>query len=96
MAIMLPGLTGFIFGLFLSFAIALLIYLIGAKISARGRNAEGKFDLYAYGERVQTEKVIINLEQFFIYAVYFMIFHIFVFSLATTLDRLMSQSRYYL
>lgn len=84
---MLTGLSSFALGLVLSLAVTLLIYVIGGRISARGKDEEGKLEPYACGERVQGGKIIINLEQFFIYAVYFMIFHILVFSLATTLSR---------
>lgn len=89
---MLTGLTSFVLGLVLSLAITLLIYIIGGRIAAQGKDEEGKFEPYACGERIQAEKVIINLEHFFIYGVYFMIFHILVFSLATTIARPMDIS----
>lgn len=71
----------------LSALVSLIIFAIGRNISAKGKDTPGKFAPYACGEDVPAEKVIVNTEQFFIYAVYFMIFHILAFVLATTIMR---------
>lgn len=83
---MLSGLTGFVFLMVLSTIIALLIYFIGDKIGARGTYSVNKLMPYACGEEIPTSRVALNLERFFIYAVYFMVFDILGFVMVTTLS----------
>ena len=68
----------------ISFSLGLLIYLIGGKISAKGRKKErGKTISYACGEEPPpVGEVRLNLERFFIFAVYFLIFDVFAFLIA--------------
>jgi len=72
-----------------AFVVALLLaaflYWCGGKISAKGKPSEGKFASYACGEDLPAEKLQVNLQTFFVYAVYFMIFDILAFMLATSL-----------
>lgn len=84
---MLTGLTSFIIVLVLSMAVALVIFAIGRNISVKGKDTPGKLAPYACGEDLPPERVIVSSEEFFVYAVYFMIFHILAFILATTLVR---------
>lgn len=84
---MLTGLTGFVFLFVLSMAVALLIYAIGDKIGAKGLYSANKLMPYACGEEIPTSRVMLNLERFFIYAVYFMVFDILGFVMVTTLSR---------
>jgi len=41
---------------------------------------------YACGEKLQGRKIQINFERFFIYAVYFMVFDVLAFILATSMS----------
>jgi len=61
-----------------------MIYVIGGKISSKGREKErGKTISYACGENPpRIKEVRINLERFFIFTVYFLIFDIFAFIIA--------------
>jgi len=63
----------------------LLIYLIGGKISAKGRKTSGKLSPYASGEDFPSEKLQVNLESFFLYAIYFLVFDVLAFVLATSM-----------
>jgi len=72
--------------LLIVFAIALLltilIYLLGGKYSAKGRKSEDKLSPYSCGEDLPYEgELRVNLERFFIYAVYFLIFDVIAFTL---------------
>lgn len=69
-----------------SIALTLLIYWIGGKISAKSslKNAGGKTAPYACGEDLPAEELKVDLERFFIYAVYFLIFDVLAFILATS------------
>jgi len=80
----LTGLTGFTLLFFLSIAIAIYIFAIGNEIAPKGEKTPGKLALYACGEDLPFMSVRVNVENFFIYAVYFMIFDILGFVMATT------------
>ena len=84
---MLVGLTGFVLVLALSVAVALIIFGVGRVISEKGKDTPEKYTTYACGEDLPAEKVAVNTEEFFLYAVYFMVFHILAFVLATTIAR---------
>lgn len=70
--------------------VMLLIYWLGGKISARASqgNVTGKTAPYACGEDLPSEELKVDLDRFFIFAVYFMIFDVFAFILATSFDSL--------
>ncbi|MHC1628241.1 MAG: NADH-quinone oxidoreductase subunit A [Candidatus Nezhaarchaeales archaeon] len=74
--------------LLLSFAfsllVALLIYWLGGKASTRVKQSNyEKFVPYACGEEPPKVKEFrINLERFFIFTVYFLIFDVFAFLIA--------------
>ncbi len=68
----------------LSFLVGSLIYLIGGKISAKSKEKKSEKNIpYACGEKPPPIKEVrINLERFFIFAVYFLIFDVFAFIIA--------------
>jgi NADH:ubiquinone oxidoreductase subunit 3 (subunit A) len=84
---LLVGLSGFTIIMVLALAVALIIMAVGNDIAAKSPDSEGKLAPYACGEPVPATKVRMNVENFFIYAVYFMIFDILGFVLATTIAR---------
>lgn len=81
------GLTGFTLVTLISIIIALIILAVGNNVAAKGEDTPGKLAPYACGEDLPAESVMVNVERFFIYAVYFMIFDILAFVLATTVSR---------
>lgn len=80
---MLAGLSGFTIIMGLSLVVALIIIALGNDYAPKSPDTEGKLAPYACGEPVQPTKVRINTENFFIYAVYFMIFDVLGFVLVT-------------
>ena len=54
-------------------------------IGARGEKTEGKVAPYACGEDLPACKLQIDVERFLIYGVYFLVFDILAFILATSL-----------
>lgn len=84
---MWQSLTGFAIIAAISIIIALIVLAIGNDIAAKGKDTPGKFAPYACGEDIPAERVMVNIESFFVYAVYFMIFDILAFVLATTIAR---------
>jgi NADH:ubiquinone oxidoreductase subunit 3 (subunit A) len=82
---LLEGLTGFAIILSVSITVAFLLLAIGNDIAPKGADTPGKLAPYACGENVTPTKIRVNIEKFFIYAVYFMIFDVLGFVLATTL-----------
>lgn len=84
---MLEGLTGFTIILVVAIAVAFVVMAIGNDLAPKGPDTPGKLAPYACGEDIAPTKVRMNVENFFIYAVYFMIFDVLGFILATTLAR---------
>lgn len=84
---MLEGLTGFAIILSASIVVALILLLIGNDLAPKGQDTPGKLAPYACGEDVAPTKIRVNIQQFFIYAVYFMIFDVLGFVLAMTLAK---------
>jgi NADH:ubiquinone oxidoreductase subunit 3 (subunit A) len=79
----IPFILPLVFGV--SLLAAVIIYLIGGKISAKGSpNVPGKTAPYACGEEAPVEEVKIGLERFLTFAVYFLIFDIFAFVMVTS------------
>jgi len=64
--------------------VSLIFYWIGGRIAPKGKKTAGKLATYACGEEYPAEKLQLNIQKFFIYAVYFMIFDILAFILATS------------
>ena len=87
---MLEGLTGFTLVLVVAVIVALIILAIGNDLAPRSPDTAGKLAPYACGEDIPPTKVRVNVENFFVYAVYFMIFDVLGFVLATTLARPMN------
>jgi len=81
---LLPAVFGF------CLIVMLLIYWFGGKISARPRqgSAAGKTAPYACGEDLPSEELKFDMDRFFIFAVYFLIFDVFAFILATSFNSL--------
>jgi len=66
----------------ISIAIALIFYTIGGRISAKGKASEGKISPYSCGEDLPYEgDMRINLEKFFLFTVYFLIFDVIAFTM---------------
>lgn len=84
---MLEGLTGFALIMAVAVAVALVIMAIGNDLGPKSPDTPGKLAPYACGEDVMPQKVRVNVERFFLYAVYFMIFDVLGFVLVTTLAR---------
>jgi NADH:ubiquinone oxidoreductase subunit 3 (subunit A) len=63
----------------------LILYALGGRISAKGRKTSGKLSSYASGEDFPSEKLQVNLESFFLYAIYFLVFDVLAFVLSTSL-----------
>lgn len=78
----IPFILPLVFGV--SLLAAVIIYVIGGKISAKGSpNLPGKTEPYACGEDTPLQEVKIGLERFLTFAVYFLIFDIFAFMMVT-------------
>ena len=69
----------------LSLVVGLIFYLVGRIVAAKGEKTTGKVAPYACGEDLPPHKFQVNVEEFLIYAVYFLIFDILAFTLATSL-----------
>jgi len=64
----------------------LAIYLVGWIVAAKGKKTVGKLAPYACGEKLPPRKFQVDVKEFLTYAVYFLIFDIFAFTLATSLS----------
>lgn len=64
--------------------ISFVLYWVGGRIAPTGKKSPAKLATYACGEEYPAEKLQLNIQRFFIYAVYFMIFDILAFILATS------------
>ena len=71
---------------FLSLLIGLLFYLVGRKVEAIGKETTNKTAPYACGEDLPAQKLQVDVERFLVYAVYFLIFDILAFILATSFN----------
>jgi NADH:ubiquinone oxidoreductase subunit 3 (subunit A) len=78
---------GFTVVMGLALLVGLLVVAVGNKYAAQSPDTKGKLAPYACGEPIPATKVRLNVENFFIYAVYFMIFDVLGFILATTLSQ---------
>jgi len=66
--------------------LTMLIYWLGGRYSAKGGKSEGKLSPYSCGEDLPYEgELRVNLERFFIYTVYFLIFDVIAFTLVISL-----------
>jgi len=70
----------------LAICVAVIIYWIGGVISIKGKKEPNKLTMYACGEELPARKLQVNVQRFFIYAVYFLIFDVLAFNLATSLE----------
>jgi len=78
-------LTSIPFVFALSLLTGLVLYAIGSRIAPKGIKSPGKLAPYACGEDAPAIKPQVNVERFFLYTVFFMIFHILAVVLATSL-----------
>lgn len=69
----------------LSIIVGLIIYLVGQIVAVKGEKTADKVAPYACGEDLPSRKFQIDVEEFLIYAVYFLIFDILAFTLATSM-----------
>lgn len=70
-----------------SLSLGLTIYLVGHLVTAKGEKSAGKVAPYACGEDLPICRFQVNVEDFLLYAVYFLIFDILIFNLATSLGK---------
>lgn len=77
-------LLGLIF--LLSIGIGLIFYLVGHIIGVKSKETENKGSPYACGEKLPAMKLQVDIERFFIYAVYFLIFDSLAFIIATSFN----------
>jgi NADH:ubiquinone oxidoreductase subunit 3 (subunit A) len=84
----LPYVLPLVFGLCI--AVMTFIYWFGGKISEKNKKTSqpGKTAPYACGEDLPAEELKVDLDRFFIFAVYFLIFDVFAFILATSFNTL--------
>lgn len=68
--------------------VMLFFYWFGGKISAKSKqtNSAGKTAPYACGEDMPAQELKVDLNRFFVFAVYFLIFDVFAFILATSFN----------
>lgn len=69
----------------LALGTALVIYWLGGTVAPKSKPTANKLMAYACGERLTGTKLQVDAEQFFIYAVYFLIFDVLAFILATSM-----------
>ena len=68
-----------------SVLVSLIIYWISGRISPKPTSKiPSKTDSYACGENIPAGELNIDLERFLIYAVYFLIFDVLAFTMATS------------
>ncbi len=72
--------------IFFSVIVGTVIYWIGGKLKAQGEPSQGKEEAYACGEDIPAAKTQVNIQSFFTYAFYFMIFDILAFVLVTSFE----------
>ena len=77
----IPLVLPLVFGV--SLLVALIIYLVGGKISAKGSELPGKTAPYVCGENETLPEVKVSLERFLTFAVYFLIFDVLAFMMVT-------------
>lgn len=70
----------------MSLLAGLAIYILGGVVAAKGKKTKGKAAPYACGEELPPRKFQVDVKEFLTYAVYFLIFDIFAFTLATSLS----------
>ena len=70
----------------LSLLIALILYQIGKKVGAKSKQSMDKVAPYTGGEDLPARKLQVDVERFLVYAIYFLIFDILAFILATSLN----------
>lgn len=69
-----------------SFLISLLFYIAGSKVAPKVRETSGKLAPYACGEDMPARKFQFDIQRFFLYVTYFMIFDISAFMLALSFN----------
>lgn len=72
---------------FLALSIGAVLYLIGSAIAPKSEKTADKLAPYACGEDMPGRKFQVDLERFFLYVTYFMIFDISAFMLALSFTK---------
>lgn len=80
--------ASFPFVFVVSISIGLVIYLVGRAVEVKGEKTAGKVAPYACGEDLPPRQFQVNVEEFLLYAVYFLIFDVLAFTLATSMSNL--------
>ena len=62
--------------------VVLVLFWVGCKIGAKGMKTPGKLAHYTGGENLPAVEIQVNVERFFLYALFFMIFDAFAFLVA--------------
>jgi NADH:ubiquinone oxidoreductase subunit 3 (subunit A) len=83
---MIDLILSFPFIFVISLVFSLMIYLIGSLVSPKGKDTVEKFSTYACGEDLPARKLQSNINNFFIYVTFFMIFDISAFILALSFE----------
>ncbi|MEM2905403.1 MAG: NADH-quinone oxidoreductase subunit A [Candidatus Bathyarchaeia archaeon] len=71
--------------LVLSLAAALTIYWLGGAITPKSKPTVNKLMAYACGEKFKGMKFQVNAEEFYLYAIYFLVFDVLAFVLSTSM-----------
>ena len=84
---MVANSTSSLFLLVLStIAITLILYWVGGRIRVKGKTSIEKVTAYACGEVLPSRQLQVDVERFFIYAIYFLIFDVLAIFLATSFN----------
>jgi NADH:ubiquinone oxidoreductase subunit 3 (subunit A) len=67
--------------------VVLVLFWIGGKIGAKGMKTPGKLARYTGGENLPTVEVQVNVERFYLYALFFMIFDAFAFLVTLSFEQ---------
>ncbi|MGD8544852.1 MAG: NADH-quinone oxidoreductase subunit A [Candidatus Bathyarchaeota archaeon] len=68
-----------------SILVGMVIYFIGRTVAAKGEKTAGKVAPYACGEDLPPGQFQIDIGEFLVYAIYFLIFDVLAFTLATSM-----------
>lgn len=75
------GAFSILFAFVVTAFVVLLLFWIGGKIGAKGTNTPGKLAPYTGGENLPPVELQVDVERFFLYALFFLIFDAFAFLL---------------
>jgi len=64
--------------------LTIMLYFVGGKLAAKGRASPGKYEPYACGEDLPPPEPRVNLMAFFWYILFFVVFDVVAFIVATS------------